>query len=88
MQSRDTEEITPGQVRAARAFLRWSAHDLAEAASLGIATIRRAEGQEDRLGVTAANAKALRSALEAQGIEFIGGEDPGVRLRRGALMAG
>lgn len=88
MKSRDTDEITPGQVRAARAFLRWSAHDLAAAASLGIATIRRAEGQEDRLGVTAANANAMRAALEAQGVEFIGGDDPGVRLRRGALMAG
>jgi hypothetical protein len=85
MQSRDTEEITPGQVRAARAFLRWSAHDLAQAASLGLATIRRAEGQDDRLGVTAANAIAMRAALEAQGIEFLGGEDPGVRLRRAGL---
>lgn len=82
MQSRDTEEITPGQVRAARAFLRWSAHDLAKAASLGIATVRRAEGQEDHLGVTNANANAMRAALEAHGIEFLGGEDPGVRLRR------
>lgn len=83
MPSHDVEEITPGQVRAARAFLRWSAHDLAEAASLGVATVQRAEGRDDRLGMTAANAKALRSALEAQGIEFIGGDDPGVRLRRG-----
>jgi ribosome-binding protein aMBF1 (putative translation factor) len=84
MQSRDIYELTAGQIRAARAFLRWSAKDLAQAASLGVATVRRAELQEERLEVTPANARAMRSALEAQGIEFLDGSDPGVKFRRGS----
>jgi hypothetical protein len=77
--------ISTGQVRAARALLRWTAEDLANAAEVGVATIRRMEVMD---GVPAGNVKtliAIQQALEGAGIEFIGSPDdsPGVRLRSG-----
>jgi len=75
--------LTSGQIRAARAFLRWSAEDLASASSVGVATIRRAELAEAETSMNAPNDKAIRQALEAAGIAFIdeNGGGPGVRLR-------
>ena len=76
--------ITSDQIRAARALLKWSAEDLAKEAGVGIATVRRFEldtgvpsGQVRILG-------ALKVALEAGGVEFVGTPDnrPGVRLIR------
>jgi ribosome-binding protein aMBF1 (putative translation factor) len=78
--------LASSQIRAARALLRWSALDLAQAASLGANTIRRAEVVEGETSLTAANELALRRTLEAAGVEFIdeNGGGPGVRLRRPA----
>ena len=77
--------ITGLQLRAARALLRWTAQDLADAARLGVATVRRAEAVDGTPSLTEANAAALRSALEAAGVAFIdeNGGGPGVRLRKG-----
>jgi transcriptional regulator with XRE-family HTH domain len=74
--------ISSGQIRAARAMLKWSAADLAEASGVGVATIRRIELVE---GLPSSNAKTLdliRKTFEGAGIEFIGAFDqsPGVRL--------
>jgi transcriptional regulator with XRE-family HTH domain len=74
--------ITSGQIRAARAMIRWSAADLASAAGIGSATIKRMEVME---GVPSGNVKtllALKAALEAAGVEFVGTPEdrPGVRL--------
>lgn len=76
--------ISSAQLRAARALLRWSAQELAEASKVGVATIRRVEVMEGEIPVTSANEAALRNALEAAGIEFIdeNGGGPGVRLRK------
>lgn len=76
--------VSSAQLRAARALLRWSALDLAKASKVGVATIRRVEVMDGPIPVTAANEGALRSALEAAGVEFIdeNGGGPGVRLRR------
>jgi hypothetical protein len=75
--------LTSGQIRAARAFLRWRAHDLARESAVGVATIRRAELAENQTSMTAANDIAVRRALEAAGVEFVdeNGGGPGVRLR-------
>ena len=35
--------LTSAQIRAARALIRWSAQELADASSVGVTTIRRAE---------------------------------------------
>ncbi|MDX8525397.1 helix-turn-helix transcriptional regulator [Mesorhizobium sp. MSK_1335] len=78
------KDITGAQMRAARALVRWSAKDLADAASVGVATVRRAESDDGIPSITAANQRAIRNALEAAGIEFIpaNGGGPGVRLAR------
>jgi hypothetical protein len=75
-----TRKISSAQLRAARALLRWSALDLANASKVGVATIRRAEVAEGEIPITLANDAALRQALEAAGVEFTNGERPGVRL--------
>jgi hypothetical protein len=76
--------LTSGQIRAARALVRWRAQDLARESSVGVATIRRAELTDDMTSMTAANDLAVRRALEAAGVEFIAenGGGPGVRLRK------
>jgi hypothetical protein len=76
--------LTSGQIRAARAFLRWRAEDLARESAVGVATIRRAELAENETSMTAPNDIAIRRALEAAGVEFIeeDGGGPGVRLRK------
>ena len=76
--------ITTGQIRAARALLRWSSTDLAEKSGVGSATIKRMEVME---GVPKGHIKtlmAIRSALEAQGVVFTGTPEdrPGVYLNR------
>jgi hypothetical protein len=73
--------IISQQLRAARALLRWTAQDVADAAHLGVATVRRAEMQDGILGVTAANEAAIQRALEAAGIEFIPANGGGVGVR-------
>jgi ribosome-binding protein aMBF1 (putative translation factor) len=76
--------LTGGQIRAARALLHWSAEDLAKECALGLATIRRAEGADDKISMTTANNLTVRRILELAGIEFIdeNGGGPGVRLRQ------
>lgn len=89
---KSTEEIALSgvQIRAARGLLRWSADDLAREASLGLATIRRAESTDGETSMTAANNLAVRRALEFAGVEFIheNGGGPGVRLRKRILKRG
>ena len=76
--------LTSGQIRAARALLRWRAEDLARESTVGVATIRRAELTEYETSMTAPNDLSIRRALEAAGVEFIDGNGggPGVRLRK------
>jgi hypothetical protein len=74
--------LTSAQIRAARALIRWSAQQLADASAVGV-TIRRAELTQSETKLTRVNDQAIRRTLEAAGVEFIdaaaGG--PGVRLR-------
>jgi hypothetical protein len=75
--------LTGGQIRAARALIRWSAEELAKESALGVATIRRAE-LRSATRLTAANDLAVRRALEAAGVEFIDAsekEGPGAEAK-------
>jgi transcriptional regulator with XRE-family HTH domain len=65
-------------------LLGWSAQQLADVSKVGIATIWRAEKEAGEVRFTAANAAAIRNALQAAGIEFIAenGGGVGVRLRK------
>ena len=62
--------LTSGQIRAARAFLRWSASDLAERCGLGLATVQRAEVAERVPTMTRVNMEAVRRVFEAEGVRF------------------
>jgi transcriptional regulator with XRE-family HTH domain len=72
--------ITSSQCRAARGLIGWNQQELASAAGVGVATIRLFEtgkGEQRRSTLT-----VIRQALEAAGVEFTNGDQPGVRLRR------
>jgi len=82
--------LSSGQIRAARALLRWSAQDLADKSGIGVATIRRLELQE---GVPSSNTKTLENlqrVLEVAGIEFLGDPNnlPGARLNTNKVSKG
>ena len=85
-QTRSVTLITSEQVRAARALLRWEESDLASAAKLPAATIQRLEATPGSLIADPSAIAALRTALEAAGVEFLeeNGSGPGVRLRKPA----
>ena len=59
--------MTVEQCRAARALLGWSAKQLAEAAQLGIATVKRFEAGQP---VQDASTEGMRASLDAAGVEF------------------
>ncbi len=75
--------ISTDQVRAARALLRWSAQELADAAGVGVATIRRMEVIDGVPSGQIRSLLAIQTALESAGVEFIGSptDNPGVRLK-------
>jgi len=69
--------LTPAQCRAARALIDWNQQELADAAGVGVATIRLFEadkGEQRRAAL-----RVVRQALEEAGVEFTNGEQPGVR---------
>src|SRR5712692_4587751 len=76
--------ITPSQLRAARALLDWSQEQLAEAANISLSTVRDYEKERRGDIVVVGGLKAIRQALENQGVDFLrsaGDFGPGVRLR-------
>ena len=76
--------ITGAQIRMARAALGWPLTNLAAKSGLSEKTIRRLEADEDPVNTTIRTLSAIKSALEAAGIEFIGTPDdrPGIRIGR------
>jgi len=73
-------KVSIRQVKAARALLGWSQKDLAEASGVSEPTIKRLEASGGELGGRQATADAIRTVLEAAGVEFTDGDAPGVRL--------
>jgi transcriptional regulator with XRE-family HTH domain len=72
--------LTSAQCRAARGLLDWSQQYLAHKAGVGIVTVRQFEaGKGEARRATLA---VIRLALEAGGVEFTNGDQPGVRLRK------
>jgi transcriptional regulator with XRE-family HTH domain len=74
-------DITPEQIRAARALLRLEQAELAERAHVSVVTIRRLERGQDSERVAPGTFAGVRRALEQAGAEFI---PDGVRRRRTA----
>jgi transcriptional regulator with XRE-family HTH domain len=72
--------MTSDQSRAARGLLDWSQAELAARSNLSESTIR--DYEKGRRVPSINNLAAIRRALEAAGVEFIDGDQPGVRLMR------
>lgn len=77
--------ITGAQIRAARALLKWSGSDLAQRCGISVNAIQRAEQAEGVPNMQARNLIAVKTALEAGGIEFI---ERGVRFKADAPTGG
>ena len=77
------ERLTGAQIRAARGILRWSVRDLALAAKLSIATIRRIEETDGCAWRGDEDCRTLRTVLERSGVEFLfpASGKPGARPR-------
>ena len=75
--------LTTGQIRAARALLRWSAAELATRSGLSERTLQRMEAADGVPAGLSRNLELVQNALEDAGIIFIDadGEGPGVRLK-------
>jgi hypothetical protein len=74
---------TSNQLKAARALVGLGQIALAERAGLNVNTIRRMEavGSGPLPGLSS-NVQAVQRVLEEAGVEFLGGDQPGVRLHR------
>ena len=73
-------ELTPATCRAARGLLDWTQRRLAEAAGVGLSTVKGFEG-----GTKAPmrnNLEAMRRAIEEAGVDLTNGEEPGVKMRK------
>jgi ribosome-binding protein aMBF1 (putative translation factor) len=77
----EKQQISPAQIRAARALLDWSPDDLA--ARVGISALTLADFETVRRPQDDRVVARIRRTLEAGGVAFIDDErgGPGVRLR-------
>ena len=74
---------TGNQLKAARALAGIEQSKLAEAAKLNVNTIRNREAAgTGPIAGRSVNVQAVQRALEAAGVEFTNGGEPGVKLRR------
>lgn len=76
--------ITPSQCRAARGLLKWSQQQLADAAGVGIVTIRQFENEQ--AASRSATTQVIKRAFVDNAVDFIDDErgEGVVRLRNGA----
>lgn len=77
-----TQKLSIREIKAARALLDWSQYDLADHSGVSQPTIGRLEAKDGEIGGRADTERKLRRALEKAGIEFLNGDQPGVRLRK------
>lgn len=77
------EILSIRQIKAARALVAWSQHDLSHHSGVSYPTIARLEKEDGPIGGRASTVQAIRGALETAGVEFIpeNGGGAGVRLR-------
>ena len=84
-----TEAMTPALVRAARAILNWSANDLATRSGVSRSTVQAYEtgiSAKRSRGMNNASKAALARTIYEAGVEFVGGDAPGVIVRRPELL--
>lgn len=82
--------LTSEQMRSARHALRWTVAELARKSGVSTSTIKRIEAETGVPNSYQPNVAAIRAALEAAGIEFIGSPEdgPGIRIRSGGARLG
>ena len=78
--------LTGCQIRAGRALLKWSGHDLSNQCGVSYAAIQRAEKVDGLPNMRSHNLAAIKLAMENGGVEFIDGPyggagGPGARLK-------
>ncbi|MCJ2053811.1 helix-turn-helix domain-containing protein [Methylobacterium sp. J-070] len=74
---------TGNQLKAARALVGMDQTRLAEAAGLNVNTIRNMEAAgAGPIAGRSVNVQAVQRALEEEGLVFLNGGEPGVKLRR------
>ena len=83
--STENVEITAAQCRGARAFFDITQPELASKAGLGLSTV--IDFERSRRPVSAKATAAICAALEAAGVEFTIGHEPGVKLRETRAQA-
>jgi transcriptional regulator with XRE-family HTH domain len=76
------KRITGRQIAAARTLLGMVQAELASRSAISVPTLKRMEGSEGHAAGLANNVTAVRAALEAAGVEFTNGAQPGVRMRK------
>lgn len=69
--------LTPGQVRAGRALLRWQQKDLARGSGVPLQTLKAFELKPDQAQLAPDNDEAVRAALEAADVRLIGADARG-----------
>jgi hypothetical protein len=74
--------ITGTQIKAARELLGWTRFQFGQRANLHPAIVERAESATGPVPITSYQRAILRNALEAAGVEFTNGDEPGVKLRQ------
>jgi transcriptional regulator with XRE-family HTH domain len=60
-------------------MLEWSQTQLARAAGLGLSTVL--DFERGNREVSAESVAKMQKAMEAAGVRFFGGEEPGVRIK-------
>jgi transcriptional regulator with XRE-family HTH domain len=73
--------ITGPQFRAARAMLGWTVRELARRSIVSIPTIHAIEDTNMPSALREGDLAAIQAALEDGGIEFLNGDEPGVKLK-------
>jgi hypothetical protein len=73
--------ILAHQLKAARALARLDQQELSNLSGVSVPTIKRMEAGDGLVRGNYENVAAVIGALEAAGVEFINGGQPGVRLK-------
>jgi transcriptional regulator with XRE-family HTH domain len=77
--------FTAAQCRGARGIINWTQERLATEAGVSLSTVK--DFESGRRTPIANNLAAIQHALEAAGVEFTNGDQPGVRLVKPAETA-
>jgi transcriptional regulator with XRE-family HTH domain len=73
--------VTGRQIAAARTLAGINQDELADRANISVPTLRRMEASAGGAAGLPNNVAAVRTALEAAGVEFTNGGQPGVRMK-------